>query len=81
MRYRLLKGIGYLYKDMRYNTDDQFIRLDVKPLIEQGYIEEIQEPWATDKDLIEFGNYYRDHYTDDQITGLLQQFKKERGKK
>lgn len=91
MKYRLLKDIGFYNKGKIFNvkegeeltlaiyTTEKDEVNQLAKLIEQGYIEEIQEPWATDKDCIEFYKYAK-HEPTERLTTLLQQFKQERGK-
>jgi hypothetical protein len=78
MKYRLLKDIGYIHKDTMVQTETEHITLRIDDLLTFGYIEDISEPWATDKDIAEFVKY---HYGSGRfIDESLEQFKKEKGK-
>ena len=85
MKYRLLKDIGFLESGGVYHSKEDgtivlaFGGRGIDALIQQGYIEEVQEPWATDKDMIEF-RYYPWLDSQNDINVLLEQFKKERGR-
>ena len=50
MKYRLLKDIGYIRTGTTVDWIDD-VTLNLRELIKQGYIEEIQEPIWTDRDL------------------------------
>jgi hypothetical protein len=81
--YRLLKDIGYYPTGMELDRENEeytltFLDHNIPQLIEQGYIEEVQEPWATDKDMIEFAYYAAASHHQMTYEGDLQQFKKER---
>ena len=80
MTCKTIKDIGYVCKGLEVPIENGLLKLDASTLIQQGYIEEIQEPWATDKDCVDFYYYVRESKEGHLPINILQRFKKERGK-
>jgi hypothetical protein len=78
MKYRLLKDIGPLGVGYKISDFDGYIKLNVESLVGRGYIEEIQEPWATDKDCYDLLDYW--WLNAGKFPNIVEQYKKERGK-